>query len=474
MSREKAITLAKELQNFWSEEACSVSTCNAWLEVTDPYTLETVANLRLISPDGLSEAIDKLRCGEFGSTPLLKKLEIFANLLDIHKDDIAGIITLESGKPINESLKEIELSQRYLKSYLSSLESLSPSTMTLEEAVCRVVNEPVGKAALIVPWNFPFLMLARKVIPALIAGCGVILKPAPETPLSAIFFCKLLREAGVDTDLFFVAISNETEFGDVVCERFDIRKISFTGSTEVGKLLFQKSAKTLKRLTLELGGNAPFLVLENANPETFCQWLRYSKFRNCGQACTAVNRVLVHERHYQFLVDQYVQLARNLKQGDGFSPETDIGPLINDFAVEKIRSIVEDAVSKGAKCYPEQPTFTRNLKPTVLWDLPLTARAFHEEIFGPVVAIWRGQSDDELLSMANDTNYGLSAYIFGGKEAMDYAKQLDFEMIGVNTGFVSYPEFPFGGRKLSGFGKEGGGLVAIEGYSNKKILVEKI
>ncbi|MCS6893943.1 MAG: aldehyde dehydrogenase family protein, partial [Deltaproteobacteria bacterium] len=266
----------------------------------------------------------------------------------------------------------------------------------------------------------------------------------------------------------------EQTFGRLICDRFDIRKISFTGSTEVGRWLYEKSSKTLKRLTLELGGNAPLIITESAVEEKFLRWLQYSKFRNCGQACTAVNRVLTHSKHFSTVLNYYRKIADDLTVGNGFDETSCIGPVISYALVKKIKSLIEDALKNGATIYPETINFeSKFIPPIVLFNVSTNSRLFQEEIFGPVVPIYEAESDDQLLALANQTEYGLSCYLFCEDESKieHFCENLDFEMIGINRGFVSLPEFPFGGRKASGFGKEGSGMFGIKEFLNFKNLV---
>lgn len=429
--------------------------------------------LPLLSERSIHTLIDNLKCGKFCDPNTLARLEKLASVILYTSQSIAALITSEASKPIPESKAEIELAIRYINSYLEGARRLSSTNIELEnkEASCRIVYEPVGKSALITPWNFPFLMLVRKAIPALIAGCPVIIKPAPETPHTALFFQSLLTSCGFGTDECVVCIAEESLFGKVVAERSDVRKISFTGSTEVGKLLYRACANTLKRLTMELGGNAPLIICESADPDKFLKWLKFSKFRNCGQACTAANRVLVHSKRFKEVLAHYQDIVSGIRVGDCFTSNVDISNMIRNEPMKRIQEILQDAKEKGAKTFPLDPKFDVLPTPTVVWDAPTSARIFKEELFAPVVGIFQADSDDELIDLANQTEYGLSAYLFTEERAEELAARLDFEMVGINTGFVSYPEFPFGGRKFSGFGKEGGGEAGILEFANAKNLV---
>lgn len=468
ISRDVLLTLLERWRSFTE----NLDT-DGELYTYESYNRQGLSPLAYLSEDSIHKLIDGLKCSKFNDPVTISRLEKLASMIVYNSQTIAILITTEACKPIPESRAEVDLAVRYITSYLEGSKNLRQKEILFEnkEAICKVVYEPVGKTALITPWNFPFMMLIRKAVPALIAGCPVIIKPAPETSYTALYFQGLLESCGFEHSECVVCIAEENLFGRVVAQRSDIRKLSFTGSTEVGKLIYRACGDTVKRLTLELGGNAPFIICESADTDKFFKWLKFSKFRNCGQACTAVNRVLVHSKRFEEVLAYYQDIVSELRVGDCFAPNVDISNMIRDEPMQRVAEIIQDAKEKGAKTFPIEPKFFYRPTPTVVWDAPTTARIFKEELFAPVVAIFKADTDDELINLANQTEYGLSAYLFTEERAEELASKLDFEMVGINTGFVSYPEFPFGGRKLSGFGKEGGGEIGILEFANAKNLV---
>ncbi|XP_034662664.1 succinate-semialdehyde dehydrogenase [NADP(+)] GabD [Drosophila subobscura] len=392
---------------------------------------------------------------------LLKK---WHKLIEQHTQEIAEIMTAESGKPINESKGEVAYGNAFVEWFAEEARriygEIIPSPVANREII--VMKQPIGVAALITPWNFPLAMITRKAGAALAAGCTVVVKPSEDTPLTALAVAKLAEEAGIPGGVINVVTTNKAApIGDLFCKSPDVRGISFTGSTEVGKLLFRNSADGVKRVCLELGGNAPFIVFDSANVEKAVEGAMASKFRNCGQTCVSANRFFVQDGVYEKFVSQLKERVEALKIGDGQSSDVQIGPLINQMQFKKVSGFVEDARSKkanvitGGKPLPSiGPLF---YAPTIITDVPPTAQLYTEEVFGPVVSIIRFKDEPEAIQKANDTRRGLAGYFYSEnlQQVFRVAKRLEVGMVGVNEGMISAAEAPFGGVKESGIGREG-------------------
>ncbi|BFF90158.1 succinate-semialdehyde dehydrogenase [Drosophila madeirensis] len=392
---------------------------------------------------------------------LLKK---WHKLIEQHTQEIAEIMTAESGKPINESKGEVAYGNAFVEWFAEEARriygEIIPSPVANREII--VMKQPIGVAALITPWNFPLAMITRKAGAALAAGCTVVVKPSEDTPLTALAVAKLAEEAGIPGGVINVVTTNKAApIGDLFCKSPDVRGISFTGSTEVGKLLFRNSADGIKRVCLELGGNAPFIVFDSANVEKAVEGAMASKFRNCGQTCVSANRFFVQDGVYEKFVSQLKERVEALKIGDGQSCDVQIGPLINQMQFKKVSGFVEDARSKkanvitGGKPLPSiGPLF---YAPTIITDVPPTAQLYTEEVFGPVVSIIRFKDEPEAIQKANDTRRGLAGYFYSEnlQQVFRVAKRLEVGMVGVNEGMISAAEAPFGGVKESGVGREG-------------------
>lgn len=334
-----------------------------------------------------------------------------------------------------------------------------------------MLKQPVGVAAAITPWNFPIAMITRKVAPALAAGCPIIVKPSELTPLSALALAVLAERAGFPGGVLQVLTGLPEAIGATLTATPAVRKISFTGSTRVGKLLMQQSADSVKRLSLELGGNAPLIVFDDADLDIAVAGVMVSKFRNAGQTCVCANRILVQRGIYERFTARLLDAVAALKVGDGFDPQSTLGPLINERAVEKVHHHIDDALSQGATLLsggisPSNGTF---VQPTVLGNVTNTMRLAHEETFGPVAPLFVFDEEAEAIAMANDTPYGLGAYFFTEniRRAWRVAESLEFGMVGFNTGAISLDVAPFGGIKLSGLGREGS-CYGIEEYLELK------
>jgi succinate-semialdehyde dehydrogenase / glutarate-semialdehyde dehydrogenase len=389
-------------------------------------------------------------------------LRAWSNLMLKHAEDLACLMTLEQGKPVAESRGEISYAASFFEWFAEEGRRVYGDLIPTRQSDRRniVIKQPIGVCAAITPWNFPAAMITRKVGPALAAGCTIVVKPAEQTPYSALALAVLGEEAGIPKGVFSVVTGQGAEIGPALTGSPIVRKLSFTGSTEVGRLLMRQCAPTLKRLSLELGGNAPFIVFDDADLDAAIEGLLASKYRNTGQTCVCANRVLVQASVYDAFAEKLVAAAGKLKVGDGFADGVIQGPLIDEAAATKVESLLADATAKGArvllggKRHALGGTF---FEPTVVSDASSTMRLAQEEIFGPVAPLFRFSTDAEAIALANATEYGLAAYFYGRDIARVWrvAEALDYGMVGINTGLISSETAPFGGVKQSGFGREG-------------------
>jgi succinate-semialdehyde dehydrogenase/glutarate-semialdehyde dehydrogenase len=378
-------------------------------------------------------------------------------------DDLATILTIEQGKPWKEAKGEIRYGASFVEWFAEEAKRVYGDTVPGHQRDKRilVLKQPVGVAAAITPWNFPNAMITRKVAPALAAGCTCVIKPAEATPLSALAIAHLAEEAGFPPGVFNIVTTNRpAEVGKVLSTHPIVKKISFTGSTPVGKLLMKQSADTVKKVSLELGGNAPFIVFADADLDAAVEGAIASKYRNAGQTCVCANRLFVQEDIYDLFLQKYKAKVAALKVGDGMEKDTIIGPLINEKAVQKVKYLLEDARNKGAKTllggdrHELGGTF---FQPTIVSDVTTSMDIHHTEIFGPVSPVYSFSDADDVIDMANDTTFGLAAYFYGKNVDLIFkvAEALEYGMVGVNTGMISTAVAPFGGIKESGFGREG-------------------
>jgi succinate-semialdehyde dehydrogenase/glutarate-semialdehyde dehydrogenase len=390
-------------------------------------------------------------------------LEAWHDAMLAARDDLARLMTIEQGKPLTEAAGEIDYGASFVKWFAEEARRVAGETVPAPTADRRIVvlRQPVGVAAAITPWNFPNAMITRKVAPALAAGCTVVLKPSSATPFSALALAALAERAGVPAGVFNVVTGRSGEIGGALTASPDVAKLSFTGSTEVGRQLMADCAPTLKRLSLELGGNAPFLVFADADLDLAVAGAMASKFRNAGQTCVCANRILVHADVYDAFASKLAQAVRGLVVGDGLEAGVTIGPLIDDAAVEKVHAHLDDALARGASAVAggtaRPARGGRFVTPTVLTGVTPAMRCTQEETFGPVAPLVRFTDDDEAIALANDTPHGLAAYFYteGVRRAWRVAERIEAGMVGLNTGSVSMAMAPFGGVKQSGFGREG-------------------
>jgi len=391
----------------------------------------------------------------------LKKLY---ELMIEHRDDLAQTMTMEMGKPINESIGEVTSAAAFLEWFAEEGKrvygEILPTHMTSKRL--QVWKKPVGVVAAITPWNFPAAMLARKMGPALAAGCTIVIKPSSESPLTAIKMIELCEKAGFPKGVINLVTGSSSKIGKAIMENEKIRKVTFTGSTEVGKILIEQSAHQVKRLSLELGGHAPLIVLNDANVDLAVKGTIASAFRNAGQTCVCANRIYVQSGIHDEFVEKFSEAVSQLKVGNGTDINVDIGPLINQASLDKVSHHVEDALSKGASLMTGGELITNEggtfYAPTVLSNADPTMVIMKEETFGPVAPIQKVETVEEAIALANDTPYGLAAYVFTDSVAIGtrLIEQLNFGIVGWNDGTPSAVQAPFGGMKESGVGREGG------------------
>jgi succinate-semialdehyde dehydrogenase/glutarate-semialdehyde dehydrogenase len=413
---------------------------------------------------------------KFTALQRAKVLHQWAQLIDDNLEDLAILMTLEQGKPLTESRSEIVYANGFIKWFAEEgrriYGDIIPSNSPKQQLF--VIKQPIGVVGAITPWNFPCAMITRKCAPAFAAGCTVVLKPASETPFSALALAVLAEQAGMPPGVFNIVTGDAKAIGGELTSNPLVKKISFTGSTKVGKLLMQQSATTMKKLSLELGGNAPFIIFDDANLETAVKGAMASKFRNAGQTCVCANRILVQDTVYDTFSEKLIHAVKQLKMGDGLKEDTQIGPLISKAGIEKVERHIADAVSKGAKVMcGGKKSAVGNLffEPTVLMDVTPDMLIAREETFGPVAPIFRFHSDEEAIQMANDTEFGLASYFYSEsmRRIWQTAEQLEYGIVGVNTGIISTEVAPFGGVKESGMGREGS-KYGIEDYVEIKYI----
>ena len=377
-------------------------------------------------------------------------------------EDLASIMTAEQGKPLAESRGEIAYAASYLEWYAEEGKRAYGDTIPTNAPDRRVVvvKEPVGVCAAITPWNFPSAMITRKAAAALAAGCPMVVKPATQTPYSALALAVLAEEAGVPAGVFSVVTGSASEIGAEMTGNPLVRKLSFTGSTEIGRLLMRQGAATIKKMSMELGGNAPFIVFDDADLDAAVQGAIISKYRNTGQTCVCANRIYVHDKVYEAFAEKFVAAVSALKVGNGMEEGVTLGPLIDMAAVEKVQEHIQDAVAKGGKVVAGGKPHALGqsfFEPTVIVDVTPQMKVAKEETFGPLAPLFRFHTDEEVVFMANDTEFGLAAYFYSRDigRVWRVAEALEYGMVGINTGILSNEAAPFGGMKQSGIGREG-------------------
>ncbi|RDU38317.1 succinate-semialdehyde dehydrogenase (NADP(+)) [Neobacillus piezotolerans] len=390
-------------------------------------------------------------------------LENWFQAISERTEELARMITLEQGKPLIEARGEIAYANSFIKWFAEEAKRVYGETIPASSSSKRILvqKQPVGVVAAITPWNFPAAMITRKVAPALAAGCTVVIKPAPATPLTALLLAECAHEAGIPEGVINVVTTNDAAaVSDVWLEDSRVKKITFTGSTKVGKQLMEKAAKTVKKVSLELGGLAPFIIAEDADINAAVKGVMQSKFRNAGQTCVCANRIYVHENIKEPFIDAFKTALNSLRVGNGFEQSTDIGPLINEAAIEKVKGQIDDAISKGAKAIRGPKADERKgffIEPVILSGATDDMACMREETFGPVAPVSTFSDDAEAVRRANNTPYGLAAYVFTKslQKAFYYSENLEYGIVGVNDPLPATAQAPFGGMKESGLGREG-------------------
>ena len=441
----------------------------AIFDVENPATGEKLLSISSASADDGQAAMDAAAEAQesWGRTPPRQRAEVLRRAFDLvaaNAEDLATLMTLEMGKPLAEARGEVAYGNEFLRWFSEEASRNYGRYFEAPEGHLRMLvrKKPVGPCYLITPWNFPLAMATRKVGPALAAGCTMVLKPAQLTPLTSQLFAALLVEAGVPSGVVnVVSTARSREVSAPIMADPRLRKLSFTGSTEVGKALMKQAADNVLRTSMELGGNAPFLVFEDADLDAAVTGAVAAKLRNVGEACTAANRILVHESVADEFSRRYADAFTKLTVGDGLDDGVNVGPLVDANARDKVADLVADATSRGASVLtggvaPDRPGYF--FEPTVLVNVPRDARAFTEEIFGPVAPVFTFSSEDEAVRLANATEYGLASYVYTRDiaRALRIGDRLEFGLLGLNAGVISNAAAPFGGVKHSGLGREGG------------------
>ena len=457
----------------------------ATFAVTDPATgreLAQVPNLgRAEAQEAIAAAANALNA--WRSKPAKERAAVLVRwqqLLVKHADDLARLMTAEQGKPLAEARGEVIYGASFLDWFAEEGKRVYAETIPTTDPTTRylVLKQAVGVCAAITPWNVPLAMITRKVAPALAAGCTVIIKPAEATPLTALAAAELAQQAGMPAGVLNVLTADAAqsiEIGQVLCESDVVRHLSFTGSTEVGRILMKQCAPTVKKLSLELGGNAPFIVFDDADLDSAVDGALASKYRNAGQTCVCANRIYVQAGVYDAFLEKLAAKVTALKTGNGFESGVNVGPLIDEAALQKVESHVADAIALGAKLLAGGKRLATEagnfFEPTLLADATPQMLCSREETFGPVAPVFKFQTEADAITMANSTEFGLASYFYSRDIGRIFrvGEALEYGMVGINTGLISTAEVPFGGVKQSGLGREGG-RQGIEDYVEVKYL----
>jgi len=451
------------------------------IDVTNPATgevLGTIPNMGTAETRRAIEAANAAWAGWRKKTAkeranILRKL---FNLMLENQEDLAVLMTAEQGKPLAEAKGEVAYAASFIEWFAEEGKRTYGDVIPAHAPDKRIVvtKEPIGVVAAITPWNFPSAMITRKAGPALAAGCPIVLKPATQTPFSALALAELAHRAGIPAGVFSVITGSATQIGGEMTGNPLVRKLTFTGSTEIGKILLEQCAKSVKKTSMELGGNAPFIVFDDADLDAAVDGAIMSKYRNTGQTCVCANRILVQDSVYDAFAAKLTTAVAKLKVGDGLKGETQQGPLIDMKAVEKVEQHIADAVKKGAKVVAGGKRSSLGhsfFEPTILVNVTTEMAVAREETFGPVAPLFRFKTEEEAVKMANDTEFGLAAYFYARDlgRVWRVAEQIESGIIGINTGIISTEVAPFGGVKESGIGREGS-KYGIEDYLEIKYL----
>ncbi|MFM2622186.1 NAD-dependent succinate-semialdehyde dehydrogenase [Vibrio owensii] len=436
------------------------------IAVINPATEQELIRLKPSSLDELDAQIEECKSAQVEWAKLSAKarsasLKKWFQLLVEHTEDIANIITLEQGKPLTESRGEVAYGASFVEWFAEEAKRAYGEVIPAPAVDRRLstIKQPVGVCAAITPWNFPIAMITRKAAPALAAGCGMIIKPSELTPLTALAVVELAHQAGIPKALLSTVVSEQAaEFGLVLSTEPRIKKISFTGSTRVGKILMKQASDTVKAASMELGGNAPFIVFDDADLEAAANGLIASKFRNAGQTCVCTNRLYVHQSVKEVFLAKLLEKAVGLTVGNGLDENTTLGPVITMASKHRLEAVIDQAVQEGATIlnHPQKRS-GRFMEPVVLDNVEQSMAIVQQELFGPVLPVISFDADEQVLSMANDTEYGLACYFYTDslKRIIKFSEGLEYGMVGVNEGIISTEVAPFGGLKESGIGREG-------------------
>ncbi|MFT4045157.1 MAG: NAD-dependent succinate-semialdehyde dehydrogenase [Solimonas sp.] len=452
-------------------EACLIDgqwvTAEKWIDVDDPATGARIGRVPRCSGAQTQQAVDAAARAmvPWARRPAKARAAVLRRYFDLilaNQDALAALLTREQGKPLAEARAEIVYAAGFIEWFAEEAKRVYGDVLPSHADDKRIVvlKQPIGVVAAITPWNFPAAMITRKIGPALAAGCGVVVKPASQTPFTALALGVLAQEAGLPDGLLNVVTGSAAEIGDVLTASETVRKLSFTGSTEVGARLYAQSAPSIKKLSLELGGNAPFIVFDDADLDAAVVGAIASKFRNAGQTCVCANRLYAQAGIYDAFVDKLAAATAQLRVAPGTEAGSDIGPLIDEKAVAKVREHIDDAVAHGARVVTGGTPHAlggRFFTPTVLADVTQEAAVAREETFGPVAPVFKFETEDDVIAMANDTPFGLASYFYARDlgRVWRVAERIEAGIVGVNTGLISTELAPFGGVKLSGLGREG-------------------
>jgi len=440
---------------------------NEKIEVNNPATLELLGTVPNCGKDEANYAISKafIAWKNWRERTALERSSILRKWNDLileNQKDLARIMTIEQGKPLIESMGEISYGASFVEWFAEEAKRVYGDTIPdrFNDRRTVIIKQPIGVVGAITPWNFPSSMITRKCAPALAVGCTVVIKPASQTPYSALALGVLAEQAGFPKGVINILTGNSKEIGSELSSNKNVRKLSFTGSTEVGKILLEKCASTVKKASMELGGHAPFIAFDDCNVDQAVLGAMQSKFRNTGQTCVCANRLFIHEKIHDEFIEKFTNQVKNLIVGNGLDKNVTSGPLIDKSSFIKVQEHVQDAVNLGSKIAVggNAHSLGKNFyQPTVIYDVSTETKITHEETFGPVAPIYKFSSDEEVIDLANNTEYGLASYFYSRDigRVWRVAEALEYGIVGVNTGLPSRAEIPFGGIKQSGLGREG-------------------